>query len=214
MAEGTHRRLAAIVAADVVGYSRLVGLDETGTISSFRDDRLELIEPATTAHDGRVVKTMGDGLLLEFASVVNATECALEIQTGMTLRNADVVEDRRITFHIGINMGDIIIKGDDILGDGVNIAARLQEIAPPGGIAVSNRVHDDVRDRLQARFEDTGEQNLKNIARPDGVWRWRNTTTRKAAPSKRRGSCRRSPKNPRSPCCRFSTCRATSSRST
>ncbi|MFQ5565611.1 MAG: adenylate/guanylate cyclase domain-containing protein [Paracoccaceae bacterium] len=172
MSEGTQRKLAAIVSADVVGYSRLMGADETGTLRALRARRSELIDPKLAEHGGRIVKTMGDGLLLEFPSVVKATQCAIEIQKGIAARNAEEPEDTRITFRVGVNLGDIIIDGEDILGDGVNVAARLQEIAEPGGIAVSHRVHEDVRDRLDASFEDAGEQTLKNIARPVQVWRW------------------------------------------
>jgi TolB-like protein/class 3 adenylate cyclase len=167
-----QRRLAAIVDADVVGYSRLMGRDEGGTLARLKAHRAELIDPAIATHGGRIVKTMGDGLLLEFASVVDATRCAVEIQTAMTARNADAPEGERIVFRIGVNLGDIIIDGDDIHGDGVNIATRLQEIATPGGVCVSSRVHDDVRDRLGTAFEDGGAQALKNITRPVQVWRW------------------------------------------
>ncbi|MDH3738784.1 MAG: adenylate/guanylate cyclase domain-containing protein, partial [Alphaproteobacteria bacterium] len=139
-----ERRLAAIVSTDVVGYSRLMGADETATLSALRTHRAELIDPKIAAHGGRIVKTMGDGLLLEFPSVVEATQCAVEVQQGMAVRNADVAEAERLVLRIGVNLGDIIIDGDDIHGDGVNIAARLQEIADPGGICISSRVHDDV----------------------------------------------------------------------
>ena len=166
------RRLAAIVIADVVGYSRLMGMDEAGTIAALRAHRASLIDPLAAEHGGRIVKTMGDGLLLEFASVVNATQYAIAVQQGMAERNREVDEDRRIIFRVGINLGDIVIDGEDILGDGVNVAARLQEIAEPGGIALSARVHEDVRDRLDAAFADDGEHALKNIARPMRVWRW------------------------------------------
>src|SRR5258708_3604301 len=149
-----------------------MGRDESGTLARLRAHRTELIDPAIAAHGGRIVKTMGDGLLLEFASVVDATRCAVEVQMAMTARNADAPEGERIVFRIGVNLGDIIIDGDDIHGDGVNIAARLQEIATPGGVCVSSRVHDDVRDRLGTAFEDGGAQTLKNIARPVQVWRW------------------------------------------
>ncbi len=157
MSEGTRRRLAAIVSADVVGYSRLMGADEAGTLAALRNHRAELIDGTISEHGGRIVKTMGDGLLLEFPSVVEATQCMVEIQSGMAERNQGIDEDRRIVFRIGINLGDIIIEGEDILGDGVNISARLQEIAEPGGVAISGRVHDDVRDRLDAGFADTGD---------------------------------------------------------
>ncbi len=176
MVENTQRRLAAIVSADVVGYSRLMGVDETATLAAFRAHRNELIDPKIAEHGGRIVKTMGDGLLLEFPSVVNATQCVIEIQQGMAERNKDIDEDRRIAFRVGVNLGDIIIDGEDIHGDGVNIAARLQEIAEPGGVAISRRVHEDVRDRLDAPFDGAGEQTLKNIARPIHVWRWSPTT--------------------------------------
>ncbi len=172
MAGDTQRRLAAIVSTDVVGYSRLMGLDEEGTLAALRAHRAELIDAKIAEHGGRIVKTMGDGLLLEFPSVVNATQCVIEVQQGMAERNEGIDEDRRITFRVGVNLGDIIIEGEDIHGDGVNIAARLQEIAEPGGVAISRRVHDDVQDRLDAPFDDAGEQTLKNIARPIHVWRW------------------------------------------
>jgi len=172
MSEGTQRRLAAIVSADVVGYSRLMGADEDGTLAVLRKHRTELIDPKVAEHGGRIVKTMGDGLLLEFPSVVNATKCVIEIQQGMAERNETIDEDRRVTFRVGVNLGDIIIDGKDIHGDGVNVAARLQEISEPGGVSISRRVHEDVRDRLGSVFEDLGEQTLKNIARPVHVWRW------------------------------------------
>ena len=172
MSEGTQRRLAAIVSVDVVGYSRLMGVDETGTLAALRAHRAEMIDDRIANHGGRIVKTMGDGLLLEFPSVVDATQCMIQIQSRMAERNQGVDEERRIAFRIGVNLGDVIIEGEDILGDGVNIAARLQEIAEPGGVAISNRVHEDVRDRLDTGFTDVGEKNLKNIARPVRVWHW------------------------------------------
>jgi len=149
-----------------------MGVDEAGTLKTLRAHRKELIDAKIAEHGGRIVKTMGDGLLLEFPSVVEATLCTVEIQSGMAERNQGVDEDRRITFRIGINQGDVIIEGDDIFGDGVNVAARLQEFAKPGGVAISGRVYDDVRDRLDLRFTDTGEQSLKNIARPIRIWQW------------------------------------------
>ena len=172
-----QRRLAAIVSADVAGYSRLMGRDESGTLAALKALRQEVVDPAIASHGGRIVKTTGDGLLLEFPSVVNAVRCAVEVQTAMADRTAGIAEDRRIAFRIGINLGDIIVEGDDIFGDGVNVAARLQEIAPPGGICISSRVHDDVRDRLDTAFDDGGAQTLKNIARPVQVWRWQPGTT-------------------------------------
>lgn len=168
-----QRRLAAIVAADVAGYSRLMGRDETGTLAALKLLRRELIDPAITAHGGRLVKSTGDGLLVEFASVVDAVHCVIQVQEAMAERGTATDDDRRIVFRIGMNLGDIIIDGDDIFGDGVNVAARLQELAPPGGLCVSSRVHDDVRDRQDmVAFEDGGPQLLKNIARPIHIWRW------------------------------------------
>src|SRR5215208_2104599 len=167
-----QRRLAAIVSADVAGYSRLMGRDESGTLAALKSIRQEVVDPAIATHGGRIVKTTGDGLLLEFPSVVNAVRCSVEVQTAMADRSAKMAEDRRITFRVGINLGDIIVEGADIFGDGVNVAARLQEIAPPGGICISSRVHEDVRDRLDVAFDDGGTQALKNITRPVQVWRW------------------------------------------
>jgi TolB-like protein/class 3 adenylate cyclase len=167
-----QRRLAAIVSADIAGYSRLMGRDESGTLAALKALRGEVVDSRIAKHNGRIVKTTGDGLLLEFASVVDAVRCVIEVQTAMAEKTADVPDERRIAFRIGVNLGDIIIDGDDIFGDGVNIAARLQEIATPGGACISSRVHDDVRDRLDAAFEDGGAQALKNIARPVQVWRW------------------------------------------
>jgi len=168
-----ERRLSAILAADVAGYSQLVGLDEEGTIGQLRAHRALLFDPQVTAHRGRIVKTTGDGLLAEFASVVDAVRCAVDVQRGMFARNAQVAEERRLEFRIGVHVGDIVIEGDDILGDGVNIAARLEGIAEPGGIAVSGRVQEDCEGRLDVGFTDDGEQQLKNIARPVRVFRLR-----------------------------------------
>ncbi len=168
----TQRRLAAIVAADVAGYSRLMGMDEAGTLAALRAHRAELIDPAITEYGGRIVKTMGDGLLLEFPSVVDAVQCSVQVQIAMTARNSDIAEDRRIVFRVGINLGDIIIDGDDIHGDGINIAARLESLSEPGGICISRRVHEDVRDRLDVSFADAGERQLKNIAHPVQIWQW------------------------------------------
>jgi adenylate cyclase len=177
MSRPTQRRLAAIVSADVVGYSRLMGVDEVGTLAALRTHRAELIDDKIADHGGRIVKTMGDGLLLEFPSVVNATACAIEIQEGMAVRNAEIPGDKRIIFRIGVNLGDIIIEGEDILGDGVNIAARIEGLADEGGVSLSNRAYEEVRDRLGVTFMDTGEQELKNIARPVQVWSWSPATT-------------------------------------
>ena len=154
----TERKLAAILAADVVGYSRLMGRDEAGTLARLKALRRELIDPMVAEHRGRIVKTTGDGLLIEFPSVVEAVACAMTVQSGMGSRNAATPEDRRIEFRVGINSGDIIVEDGDIHGDGVNIAARLEGVAEPGGICVSAIVHDQVRDRLDCVFEDLGEQ--------------------------------------------------------
>ncbi|RVD56783.1 adenylate/guanylate cyclase domain-containing protein, partial [Mesorhizobium sp. M8A.F.Ca.ET.023.02.2.1] len=168
--ERNQRRLAAILAADVVGYSRLMGRDESGTLSAFKAHRHELVDAKIAEHQGRIVKLTGDGLLVEFPSVVNAVACATDIQHKMRERNADVPADRRIEFRIGINLGDIIIEDDDIFGDGVNIAARIESIAKPGGVAVSGSVRDSLGNRLALTFEDMGEQTLKNIERPVRVY--------------------------------------------
>jgi class 3 adenylate cyclase len=150
------RRLAAILAADVAGYSRLMGADEEGTLAALKAIRRELSDPKVKEHRGRIVKTTGDGLLIEFASVVDAVRCAVQVQEAMTERNTGVPEDKRIEFRIGINLGDIILDDDDIYGDGVNIAARLEALAEPGGICVSRVVHDQVRDKLDLASEDMG----------------------------------------------------------
>jgi TolB-like protein/class 3 adenylate cyclase len=159
------RRLAAIVAADVAGYSRLMGLDEVGTARTLREHRA-VTDALVAKHGGRLVKTTGDGVLLEFSSVVDAVECAVAVQAVMAERNQGVPHDRRMLFRIGINLGDILIEGDDILGDGVNIAARLEGIAEPGGICISSSAYDQVRGKVPVDFTDIGEQHLKNIARP------------------------------------------------
>ncbi|MCP4329070.1 MAG: tetratricopeptide repeat protein [Alphaproteobacteria bacterium] len=165
------RRLAAILAADVVGYSRLVGADEEGTLARFKALREELIDPAIARHDGRIVKTMGDGVLVEFPSVVDAVRNAVEVQRAVTVREADMPEDRRIAFRVGINLGDIVIDGDDILGDGVNVAARLEGLAEPGGICISAAVFEQIKGKAEIDCEDQGEQRLKNIAEPVRVFR-------------------------------------------
>src|SRR5215472_13103140 len=159
------RRLAAIVAADVAGYSRLMGLDEVGTARTLREHR-KVTDALVAKHGGRLVKTTGDGVLLEFPSVIDAVECAVAVQAVMAERNLGVPEDRRMLFRFGINLGDILIDGDDILGDGVNVAARLEGIAEPGGICVSSSAYEQVRGKVAVEFTDLGEQTLKNIARP------------------------------------------------
>src|SRR6516165_7422400 len=160
------RRLAAILAADIAGYSRLMGADEESTLERLKALRRELGDPKIAEHRGRLVKTTGDGLLVEFASVVDAVRCAVEVQREMIARNAAAPAERRIEFRMGINVGDIIIEDGDIFGDGVNIAARLEALAVPGGICLSGAAHEQVRDRLELTFDDLGEQQVKNIARP------------------------------------------------
>ena len=168
------RRLAAIMAADVVGFAHLMEQDEAGTLATLKAHRKEMIEPRIVASGGRIVKLMGDGALVEFASVVGAVECAIAVQDAMAERNASVVEERRVTFRIGINLGDVIVEDDaDIYGDGVNVAARLGQLAPAGG--VSGPVFEQIRDRVDAVFEDLGERRVKSLTRPIHVWRWLGT---------------------------------------
>jgi pentatricopeptide repeat protein len=174
------RRLAAILAADVAGYSRLMGADEEGTLERLKALHRELVDPKIAEHHGRIVKTTGDGLLVEFASVVDAVRCAVEVQQAMAERNTDVAADIRIELRIGINLGDVIVEGDDLYGDGVNIAARIEALTDAGGVLVSNTVYDHVRDRLSCAFEDLGEQQVKNIARPVRVYRVRDASATNA----------------------------------
>jgi TolB-like protein/class 3 adenylate cyclase len=168
-----HRRLAAIVSLDVAGYARLMGLDDSGTLASLKAHRSELIDPKIAQHGGRIVKTTGDGLLLEFPSVVDAVRCAVDVQRGMAERNRGSAPAKSLDFRIGINVGDIIIDGDDIFGDGVNVAARLQEVADPGGICISHSVHENVRNRIDSEFVGGGARHLKNIDQEVRVWCWR-----------------------------------------
>jgi TolB-like protein/class 3 adenylate cyclase len=167
MPDREHRRLTTILAADVAGYSRLTGADEEGTMRRLRALRAELLDPAIQAGRGRLFKTTGDGILIEFASVVDAVRCAIDVQHGMAARNADFVPDKRIEFRVGIHLGDVIVEDDgDLMGDGVNIAARLEGIAAPGGICLSRAAFDQVEGKVDAVFGDLGDQHLKNIARP------------------------------------------------
>jgi class 3 adenylate cyclase/tetratricopeptide (TPR) repeat protein len=184
--EGVVRRLAAILAADVVGYSRLMGEDEAGTLERLKSLRRELVQPKIAEGRGRIVKLMGDGLLAEFPSVVEAVQCAVDIQQDMASREADLPDDRRVRLRVGVNLGDIIVEGSDIYGDGVNVAARLEGLAEPGGICVSRTVFNHVKGKVDTTFEDLGEKEVKNIAEPVRVYR---------------------------PCCPSPTCRATPSRS-
>ena len=168
-----RRRLAAILAADIVGYSKLIRADEDGTIARVRALRRELVDPKVAKHSGRIVKVMGDGILIEFPSAVDAVRAAVEIQQAMAARATDVPEDERIMFRAGINLGDVVVEGEDIHGDGVNVATRLEGLAPPGGICISDGVHDQVRDRTAFAFRDLGARDLKNIDRPVRVWEWK-----------------------------------------
>src|SRR5262245_22434036 len=167
------RRLAAILAADVAGYSRLMGADEEGTLQRLKTLRRELVDPKIAEHHGRIVKTTGDGLLVEFASVVDAVRCGVEVQQAMSERNIGIAPHSRIELRIGLNLGDVIVEGDDLYGDGINIAARIEALADAGGVFVSNTVHEHVRDRLPFVFEDLGQQQVKNISRPVHVFRIR-----------------------------------------
>ena len=170
MTEGTQRRLAAIVAIDVAGYSRLMGADEDATLAALKIHR-EATVPIGQAHGGRVVGTAGDGELWEFPSVTEAVTCAIEVQALMAARNAEIPGDQKMLYRIGINLGDVMIDGDDIYGDGINVAARIEALAEPGGICLSHTVHDQIRDRLDIAFEDMGEIEVKNIARPVRTYR-------------------------------------------
>ncbi len=175
--ERTQRRLAAILAADMVGYTRLMRADEEGTLAALKALRREVIDPSIAAHHGRIFKTTGDGVLVEFPSVVEAVRNAVEVQEAVAERNRDLPEDRRIEFRVGVNVGDVIVEEDDIYGDGVNLAARLQEIAEPGGLCVSRNVQEQVRGKLDIVLEDAGEHTVKNIAEPVHAWRWSTART-------------------------------------
>ena len=173
----TERRLAAILTADVVGYSKLMAADEAGVLNALKAHRREVFDPATRKYNGRIVKLMGDGVLVEFASVVGAVECALAVQTALA-----EAEDRRIVLRIGVNLGDIIIEGDDIYGDGVNVAARLEALAAPGGVCISSIVHESIGNRIEAEFADAGAHEVKNIDRPIRVFRWQPAASHKTGP--------------------------------
>src|SRR6201987_1201642 len=186
---GPERRLAAVLAADMVGFSRLMEVDEEGTLARLKTHRIELIDPAIAKNHGRIIKTTGDGMLVEFHSVVDAVLCAAEIQGRMGRRNADVPPARWMQFRIGINLGDVIVDDNDIFGDGVNIAACLETLAEPGGICVSAAVCDPVGSRLEdIVFEDLGDQQVKNIARPIRVFRVRLEQDASAAPEVAKGA--------------------------
>lgn len=177
---GNDRRLAAILAADVVGYSRLMNRDEAGTLASLKAYRQELIDPKINEYHGRIVKLMGDGMLVEFASIVDAVHCAVDIQLGIAKRYKTHPDDNRIELRIGINLGDVILDGDDIYGDGVNIAARLEGLAETGGICVSDVVRQIIKAATDVQFEDFGEKKVKNIAQPIRIWRWASPRDTKA----------------------------------
>src|SRR5580704_6567108 len=166
-----ERRLAAILAADVAGYSRLMGADEEGTLARLNVHRREFLDPTIAEHRGRIVKRTGDGVLIEFVSAVDAARCAVAIQRGMSERNAPLPPEIRVELRIGVHLGDIIIEEDDIFGDGVNIAARLESIAQPGGICISDDAHRQVRGKIEIAWDDLGPQSLKNIAEPIRAWR-------------------------------------------
>ena len=169
--ERAQRRLAAILAADVVGYSSLMQADEAGTLAALKARRTEVLQPVVSKHRGRIVKLMGDGVLIEFASAVDAVECAVQLQQAMQAANAGAPEERRIVLRIGVNLGDVMVEGSDLYGDGVNIAARLETLAEPGTVYVSQTVFNHVRTKVSLKFEDIGEQNLKNMPEPVRVYR-------------------------------------------
>jgi len=169
--ERVQRRLAAILAADVVGYSRLMEQDEAGTMAMLKARRKAVLGPLVAVHQGRVFKVTGDGVLVEFASAVNAVQCAVELQHAMSTANGDLQDDRHIVLRIGVNLGDVMVEGGDLYGDGVNIAARLQAIAEPGGVVISGTAHDHVGTKIRVAFEDLGNQALKNIAQPVRAFR-------------------------------------------
>src|SRR5246127_1855286 len=170
--ERINRKLAAILAADVVGYSRLMASDEEGTLAALKRHRQTVFEPAVAAHQGRIVKLIGDGTIVEFASVVDAVNCALSVQRSGDSLQDESLRQPRIVLRIGINLGDVIIEGDDIYGDGVNVAARLEPLAEPGGICISSIVNESIGNRIDVRFEDGGDISVKNIDRPIRVWKW------------------------------------------
>src|SRR6516164_1267644 len=182
------RKLAAILAADIAGYSRLMGADEAGTLARLKEYRRELIDPKNKQYRARVVKTTGDGILIEFPSVVDAVSCSIEVQQGMRARNADVAPEKRIEFRIGINLGDVIVEGRDLYGDGVNIAARLERLAEPGGICISQTVLNHARGKIAFDVDDLGEQALKNIVQPIHVYRLLLDSSRSSTASVSRSS--------------------------
>src|SRR6516162_3299572 len=169
--QAPQRRLAALLAADVVGYSRMMQADEAGTLAALKSRRTEILQPLVSKHHGRIIKVMGDGVLVEFASAVSAVQCAVDLQQAMAASNRRLSEDRQIMLRVGVNLGDVMVEGSDLYGDGVNIAARLEAIADPGGIVISSIAHDYVRNKVKATFDDMGAQTLKNIAEPIHAYR-------------------------------------------
>jgi class 3 adenylate cyclase len=184
--EPVQRRLAAILAADVVGYSRLMEQDEAGTLAALRERHKTILTPLVAQHEGRIVKLMGDGVLMEFRSAVNAVRCGMELQERMASVNAPLPETQQIVWRIGINLGDVVVEGDDLFGDGVNVAARLQALIEPGGICISGKVRDEVDRKISVIFDDMGEQMLKNMVSPVRLYRLRSQTSdlRAIAPDK------------------------------
>src|SRR5262245_10588409 len=184
MTEGrTQRRLTAILAADVVGYSRLMEADEASTMAVLKTRRKEVLKPLVDRYQGRIFKFTGDGVLVEFGSAVNAVQCAVDLQQGMAAANGDQPEDRHVVLRIGVNLGDVMVEGSDLYGDGINIAARLEAMAEPGGILVSGTAYDYVRNKVKVGFDDLGSQNLKNIADPVRAYRVSDTPAMAAAPA-------------------------------
>ena len=207
------RKLAAILVADVVGYSRLMGADEAGTLVALKKFRETIFDPAVAAHNGRIVKLIGDGTIVEFGSVVDAVNCALSVQRPSPSSPDAAVRQSTIVVRIGINLGDVIIENDDIYGDGVNIAARLETLAEPGGICISSIVHESVGNRIDVRFQDGGDISVKNIDRPVRVWKWHPNKTDVVANSSMPPVQYQKSRHRRSPFCPSLTCRATSNRS-
>jgi class 3 adenylate cyclase len=195
--QAPRRRLAAILAADVVGYSLMMQADEAGTLAALKARRAETLQPLVARYHGRIVKLMGDGALIEFASAVEAVQCAVDLQQAMAVANRELPDDRQITLRIGINLGDVIVEGGDLYGDGVNVAARLEGIAEPGGVLVSGTTFDHVRNKIDAGFEDIGVQSLKNIAEPVRAYRVVGMSKMPAA-ALRRSLCRPTPLSPSS----------------
>ena len=211
--ERINRKLAAILAADVVGYSRLMGADEAGTLAALKRHRETVFDPAVAAHNGRIVKLIGDGTIVEFGSVVDAVNCALSVQRSGAMTPDQSPSQPTIVLRIGINLGDVIIEGDDIYGDGVNIAARLEPLAEPGGICISSIVNESIGNRIDVRFQDGGEISVKNIDRPIRVWKWHPGTTPPPPQRPNAANPSRTARPRRSPFCHSPTCRAIRSRS-